>query len=168
MNYIIYLKNAIRQLQGEATELSPDYVLPSTRNMTTMQAKTHKENCMLRMLSQVLPRISVMPSKIQLVEHGEFPSFKPSQSADRYLVATQTISNLETEYYHLLQVQRQRPDVSTGPSSASASRPSTPKELDARSVGSSTSERLPSIREILQNKNVSTDLRLPPLRFPKL
>ena len=80
MNYIIYLKNAIRQLQGEATELSPDYVLPSTRNMTTMQAKTHKENCMLRMLSQVLPRISVMPSKIQLVEHGEFPSFKPSQS----------------------------------------------------------------------------------------
>ncbi|KAF9029523.1 hypothetical protein BDZ89DRAFT_1065309 [Hymenopellis radicata] len=190
MSYIVYLKNSLHQFRGEATERVPEYTAPH-------------ENCMIRMLTQVLPTISVMPSKIQLIEH-----------------ATQTIYKLETEYYHLLQAQSRKQggspassaatgirshsrvdmDMETevrstssagaenplrtmlwsqssshGPSVASSttsiSCPPTPKEedmdveLEVRSTSSLEGIRLPSIREILQDKTVSTNLLLPPLRF---
>lgn len=68
----MYLKNSLHQFRGEDVESKPAYITPNTHaHMTSLQAKTHKENCMIRMLTEVLPTISVMPSKIQLIEHGE-------------------------------------------------------------------------------------------------
>lgn len=72
MSYIVYLKNSLHQFRGEKMERVPVYNAPRTSNtITALQAKTHKENCMIRLLTQVLPTVSVMPSKIQLIEHGK-------------------------------------------------------------------------------------------------
>lgn len=72
MNYIVDLKNSVRYLvgSGESTR-RPAYIQHQTQNVTAAQMRTHRENCTVRMLSEVLPGLSGVESKIQLLESGE-------------------------------------------------------------------------------------------------
>ncbi|KAF8916652.1 hypothetical protein CPB85DRAFT_1288956, partial [Mucidula mucida] len=186
MSYIVYLKNSLHQFRGEATERIPEYTAPHIQNLSNAQARTHKENCMIKMLTQVLPTISVMPSKIQLIEHGAKPEQEvssASSAATGICSHSRVDMDMETEVRSTSSAGAESPvhtllwseSPSHGPSAASSttslSCPPTPKEEDMDvelEVGSTSSFggiRLPSIREILRDKTISTNLLLPPLRF---
>ena len=72
MNYIIDLKNSMQYLTGNGESLRrPAYVQAETKNVSAAQMRTYRENCTVRMLSEVLPNLTGMESKIQLLEQGE-------------------------------------------------------------------------------------------------
>ncbi len=72
MNYIVDLKNSVRYLVGSGESARrPAYIQHQTQNVSAAQMRTHRENCTVRMLSEVLPGLSGVESKIQLLEVGE-------------------------------------------------------------------------------------------------
>ncbi|KIY67471.1 hypothetical protein CYLTODRAFT_444006 [Cylindrobasidium torrendii FP15055 ss-10] len=184
-SYIMHLKNSLHELLGEPSEETPDYLEPVVdQELTAMQIKTLKENTMLKYMSDLLPRISVMPSKIQWIEH-----------------ATGTIELLEAQYLDLINAAKKArgtvaddaisihsssastpPPTHSGPSSqagnsAAYSCPATPndevipsfaEDVEIRSTGSGSNHsegRLPSIRDILTTTSDDGNLKLPPLRW---
>ena len=73
MDYILDLKNSQRYLLGNGDAARrPDYIQHQTQNVSAAQMRTHRENCTVRMLSEVLPGLTGTESKIQLLEHGTY------------------------------------------------------------------------------------------------
>lgn len=162
MYYIVGLKNALHVIQGRPMESLPAYIPHELQGASLTQQRTYHENCTIRMLCQVVGGLSGVESKIQLLEQ-----------------ATTYIRSLEEQYQRLQlekDASRRLPQPIT-PSSSSSSEfsspcPSTPEGqtemMDVDDYSSESSDRLPSIYDILREKPPLDGLQLPPLRMLSL
>ncbi|KAK0205366.1 hypothetical protein DFS33DRAFT_1383264 [Desarmillaria ectypa] len=160
MYYIVGLKNALHVIQGRPMESLPAYISHELQGASLTQQRTYHENCTIRMLCQVVEGLSGVESKIQLLEQ-----------------ATTYIRSLE-EQYQRLQLEKDagrqlpRPVTSSSSSDFSLSCPPTPERetdvMDVDDYSSESSDRLPSIYDILREKSPLDDLQLPPLRMLSL
>ncbi|KAK0194431.1 hypothetical protein F5146DRAFT_436572 [Armillaria mellea] len=179
MYYIVGLKNALHVIQRRPMQSLPAYISHELQGASVTQQRTYHENCTIRMLCQVVEGLSGVESKIQLLEQGKFPVCLMAPRAKRYLPATTYIRSLE-EQYQRLQLEKEagrqllRPVTSSSSSSSelSLSCRSTPDRepevMDIDDHSSESSDRLPSIYDILRDKSPFDDLQLPPLRMLSL
>ncbi|SJL10398.1 uncharacterized protein ARMOST_13784 [Armillaria ostoyae] len=162
MYYIVGLKNALHVIQGRPMESLPAYISHELQGASLTQQRTYHENCTIRMLCQVVEGLSGVESKIQLLEQ-----------------ATTYIRSLEEQYQRLQlekDASRQIPRPVTSSSSSSSefslscrSTPDRePEVMDVDDYSSESSDRLPSIYDILRDKSPLDDLQLPPLRMLSL